>query len=252
MTTATAPTAAKGLTLPAAFGMGAAMSLASSSRCADCLARDLALCAALGDEDLRTLSAIGRRKTVPRGTVISWAGDENGLCASIVSGALKVSASTADGREQGVGLLFAGDFVGQPFATTNSVTTVALADSDLCVYPRGAFERVLGDQPKLERALLQRTIASLNEARERQLMLARKGARERVASFLDALSRHSADPTIEVPVSRGEIADYLGLTIETVSRQFTHLKTAGVIDFEKGGRMIRIVSRDALLAATGD
>jgi CRP/FNR family transcriptional regulator len=222
------------------------MSDAHSVRCKDCLVRDTALCASLQDSELTKLSEIGRRKIVPKGAVVAWEGDENPLCANIVSGGLKLLKSTADGREQAVGLLFEGDFVGQPFCETGGLTAVAIAETDLCLYPRGQFERVLGNQPKLERALLERTMRSLNESRDRQLTLARKGARARIAGFLLDLSRASPLAEIELPMNRGDIADYLGLTIETVSRQFTELRGSGVIAAHRGSRSVTIIDRAAL------
>lgn len=221
-------------------------------RCIDCLVRDSALCAALCDSELAALSDIGRRKIVPKGAVVAWEGDENPLCANIVSGALKLLKSTPDGQEQTVGLLFQGDFVGQPFTNTGELTAVALADSDLCIYPRGQFERVLADRPRLERALLERTMRSLNEARDRQLTLARKSAKARLAGFLLGLAREGAAGIVELPISRGDIADYLGLTIETVSRQFTELKSSGVIDASRGGRTVAVVDRTALQSIADD
>lgn len=211
-------------------------------RCHRCHIREMALCASLCDSELVSLRAIGRRKIVPKGAVVSWEGDDNGMCANIISGALKLLKTTADGREQAVGLLFEGDFVGQPFSNTSELTAVALSDTDICQYPRGQFERVLTEQPKLERALLERTMRSLNEARDRQLTLARKGARARIAGFLVNLSRDGALTDIELPMSRGDIADYLGLTIETVSRQFTDLRAKGLIDAEKGGRRVKLIN----------
>lgn len=221
-------------------------------RCRECLVRDSALCAALCDSELTSLSEIGRRKTVPKGAVVAWEGDENPLCANIVSGAIKLLKTTADGREQAVGLLFQGDFVGQPFSDHGGITAVAIAETDLCLYPRSQFERVLGDQPKLERALLDRTMRSLNEARDRQLTLARQGARARIAGFLLDLSRKSRGEEIELPMSRGDIADYLGLTIETVSRQFTEFKSAGVIAADRGSRSVTILDAMALQSMAED
>lgn len=220
--------------------------------CADCIGRRSGLCHDIGVDDLAALNGIGRCRTVPKGSVIAWAGDEGGPCANILSGVLKLSASTADGREQAVGLLFAGDFMGQPYADANRLNTVALTDATLCTYPRGAFEHLLADHPRLEHALLKRTLQSLADARERQLLLARKSAQERVASFLVTLTRGDGAAAVEVPISRGDIAEYLGLTIETVSRQFTQLKGAGAIDFDKGGRNVRITSADRLHALAGD
>lgn len=214
-------------------------------RCLDCLVRDTALCGSLCDEDLIGLSQIGRRKLVPKGSVVTWAGDENPICANVVSGALKLQAMNADGREQTVGLLFSGDFIGEPFDEESALTAEALSDTDLCLFPRPAFARVLDEKPGLERALLSRTLQSLREARERQLVLGRKGAKAKLAWFLLSLPR-DVGGKVDLPIARQEIADYLGLTIETVSRQFTDLRASGVIEAERGGRSLRIVDIEAL------
>lgn len=217
-----------------------------AQRCRDCLVRDHSLCASLNDDELGILSQVGRRRIVPKGTVVVWAGDDNAVCANVVSGALKLLKSTSDGREQAVGLLFEGDFVGQPFNESNDITAVALSDTDLCMFPRSSFERVLSDRPKLERALLGRVMRSLNEARDRQLTLARKSARARIAGFLCDLAHSSGNDQFNLPISRGDIADYLGLTIETVSRQFTEFKSEGMIAAERGSRSIKILDYAAL------
>jgi len=223
-------------------------------RCNDCLVRDTSLCSSLHDNELISLSRIGRRRVLPAGQVVSWAGEPSTICANIVSGSLKVTAATADGREQIVALLFPGDFVGQLFEEDASLTVSTLSQTDLCFYPRGAFERTLDDHPRMERVLLQRTLASLNEARGRMLALARETARERVAGFLlDLVDRtgkagEGGATAISIPVSRGEMADYLGLTIETVSRQLSQMKDDGVLAFDKGGRDCRVLSRARLAA----
>jgi CRP/FNR family transcriptional regulator, anaerobic regulatory protein len=222
------------------------------SRCSSCAVRDTALCASMSDDELVALSAIGRRRTIAPGQVVRWAGDEANLCASIVRGTLKVTATMADGREQIVGLLFPGDFVGQLFSVESDFTVTAIVEADLCSYPRRAFEALLDEFPRLERMLLKRTLASLNEARERMLALGRKTALERVVGFIQSLverlgQRHR-DGTVHVtiPVSRGEMADYLGLTIETVSRQLTRLRTASIIAFVGGNRDCQILDPEQL------
>ena len=230
----------------------AGMALNPPPRCHDCLVRDTSLCASLCDSELETLSKISRRKTVPAGAVISWEGDDNALCANIVKGSLKLLKSTADGREQTVGLLTDGDFIGQPFADLGTLTAIALINTELCLYPRASFERVMSDQPKLERALLERTMRSLNEARDRQLTLARKSAKARIAGFLLDLLRDGSVGPVEVPMSRGDIGDYLGLTIETVSRQFTELKSAGIIAADRGGRSVKVNDVAALQSLADD
>jgi len=219
-------------------------------RCAHCAVRDAALCAALADDELSALSTIGRRRTVPRGQVLSWAGEASMLCANLVAGVLKLTLSTGDGREQIVGLLFPGDFVGEPFAEDATITATALTEADLCFYPRVGFAAVLDAFPRVERLLLRRTMHSLEEARARMLALARASAGERVAGFLrDLPARLGADASrpFALPLSRGEMADVLGLTIETVSRQLTALKSAGIIALA-GARGITIVDAPALAA----
>ncbi|MBN8829077.1 MAG: helix-turn-helix domain-containing protein [Sphingomonadales bacterium] len=223
-------------------------------RCRSCGVRDTALCASLGDGELSALHDIGRRRIIPAGQVVSWAGDPNAICANIVRGVLKVTASMADGREQIVGLLYSGDFVGQLFAEESSLTVIALTETDLCCYSRTSFEHVLDDFPRLERMLLKRTMSSLNDARERMLRLGRQNAQERVAGFIldvalrEGLEDEEGELNVVLPISRGEMADFLGLTIETVSRQLTRLKTDGVIAFAKGDRVCTIPERERLEA----
>ena len=225
---------------------------AAPHRCQTCSVRDTALCASLNDFELSALNSLGRRKLLPAGEALSWAGESSATCGHIVDGALKLTASTADGREQIVGLLFPGDFVGQLFAEQNSLTITTLIDTDICLYPRGGFERLLETYPRMERMLLERTMSSLDSARERMLSLGRKNAQERVAGFLLELAEHTGAPDdsggvrVAIPISRGEMADFLGLTIETVSRQLTRLKSADIITFAKGERDCTIIDLTSL------
>lgn len=214
----------------------------ASTVCRECLVRDTSLCSSLTDHELHALSDLGRRRTVPQGQVVTWAGDLVTSFANVVSGALKVAAATADGREQIVGLLFAGDFVGQMFTDEASLTVTALTETSLCSFPRAGFERELDAHSPMERMVLERTVASLNEARERMLSLGRRTAQERVAGFLVQLAdrsgtrRDDGATDVSIPMSRSEMADMLGLTIETISRQLTRLKAAGLILVAKGER----------------
>lgn len=228
-----------------------------SDICADCAVRDRALCGSLHDRELVALNVIGQRRRVARGHTIAWAGDEAMVCGNLLSGVLKLVAATADGREQTVGLLYPADFFGQPYAGEVDFTLTALTDAELCVFPRAAFERVLEDHQPMERLLLQRTFESLNEARGRMLVLARKSASEKLAGFLlDMATRaggggcragHGGPMTFDLPLTRGQIADVLGMTIETVSRQLTRMKQSGMIGLP-GGRAVTISDRAALAA----
>ncbi|MCW3838191.1 Crp/Fnr family transcriptional regulator [Sphingomonas canadensis] len=221
--------------------------------CAECAVRGEALCAALDENALAALSATGRRRRLARGESLSWAGHESAVCANLIQGMMKLTASTADGREQIVGIAYPADFVGRPFARDADVTVTALAPSELCVFPRGDFERALTGCADMERLLLRRTLETLDAARERMLMLARKTAGERVAWLLLDCARRAeaADGSeFDLPLTRGEMAELLGLTIETVSRQLTRLRARGIIA-TRGARGMAIRDAAALEAAAG-
>ncbi len=225
--------------------------------CTECAVRDRALCGALSDDELVALNSIGQRRKVARGETVIWSGDESLICANLLEGIMKLSASTTDGREQTVGLIYPADFVGALFADRAGFTVSALTDAELCVFPRAQFQSVLHDYPQMERLLLERTFSALEDARGRMLTLARRTAEERLAGFLlDMTDRIGAGGcraviggpvTFDLPLTRGEMADLLGLTIETVSRQLTRLKTSGIIALPSL-RGITIRDRQALEA----
>ena len=225
------------------------------SGCADCVVRDQTLCSSLSDTELTALHSLGRKQTLARGGTLIWAGDDSLVCANIITGVLKLVASTADGREQIVGLLFAADFVGRPYADRSEFTITAVTDVALCVFPRVPFEQVLEDHVRMERMLLQRTLATLDQARAQMLALARNSAAEKVAGFLMAMASRARSAgcramldgtlTFELPLSRGQIGDVLGLTIETVSRQITRLRLDRIVDLP-GGRTITVLDDSAL------
>ncbi|TPG60452.1 Crp/Fnr family transcriptional regulator [Roseomonas nepalensis] len=219
--------------------------------CGDCRVRDRSICGSLSDEELETLNHLGRNRHLHKGETLLWAGEEALVCANLLSGVLKVSAATADGREQIVGLLYPSDFVGRPFAEEAEQSVTALTEVDLCVFPRKPFEAALEHHARMERLLLRRTLAALDEARARMLLLGRKTAGEKLATFLLDLAGHlgqrcsEGDTSFDLPLTRAEIADVLGLTIETVSRQMTKLKQEGLIDLPSG-RQVTIRDRHAL------
>ena len=226
--------------------------------CADCAVRHSSLCGALDERELAALNRIGHRRRLDRGETLAWSGDANQVCANLLSGVLKLTASTADGREQGVGVQYPADFVGQPFSEIQEFTVTAVSDAELCVFPRASFSHVLDDNAALERQLLVRTLDMLDASRRQMLMLGRHSAQEKVAAFLldcaarAQASRATADgpSTFDLPMSRGEIAELLGLTIETVSRQLTNLRAAGIIA-TPGVRAVTIRDGRALAERAG-
>ena len=149
---------------------------------------------------------------------------------------LKLSTHLSDGKEQILGLVYPSDFLGRPFGETSPYGVEALTDTVICVFERKDFERFARDHPRLEHKLLERTLTELDRSRRWMLLLGRMTAEQKVASFLLEIgerlgnAKSRAGTHVPLPLSRQQIADVLGLTIETVSRQLTRLRNAGVID----------------------
>jgi CRP/FNR family transcriptional regulator len=225
--------------------------------CSQCSVRDAALCGVLSDAALAPMAAHGSQRSLARGETLIHAGDPARLCANIQRGLMKISHTNPAGHEVIVGLLWPGDFVGTPFLDGGVAThdVVALSAVSLCVFPQSLIERTMADHPAMERQLLSRTLAELGQVRSALSRLARATALARVAGFIAETAARTADATpvrtVELPLSRGEMADLLGLTIETVSRQMTRLKSAGVIGLP-GGRQVMIQDPDALAEAADE
>ncbi len=208
----------------------------SQNACERCAVRTRAICATLDSEEIAAMNRIGRRVTLQAGQTVMWEGDDSTVVANVIEGTLKLSTATGDGREQIVGVVYPSDFIGRPFGRTTPHSVTALTDARLCLFTRGAFDGFAREHPDLEHRLLQRTLDELDRARSWMLLLGRKSAQEKVATFLQDIARRMAGDQDEegrrhfdLPLSRQQMADVLGLTIETVSRQMTQLARTGVI-----------------------
>ena len=219
--------------------------------CSQCSVRERAICQSLSEEALGDLNRIGRRQMQKRGQTMTWQGDESVIVGNVIDGVFKLSASTMDGREQTLGIMFPSDFIGRPFGPKSNHSIVALTDAKVCTFMRAAFDDFARDHPDLEHKLLQRTLTELDRTRQWMLLLGRRSANERVAAFLLEMVARLAEPDaegpihLELPLGRQDIADLLGLTIETVSRQMTDMKRAGIIALPNR-RTVDILDRDQL------
>ncbi len=228
------------------------------SSCDTCLVRNRAICGVLERDVLEDLNRIGRRRKIRRGETVIWEGDDAPVVANVIEGVLKLTTTTGDGREQIVGVSFPSDFIGRPFGKSSANSATALADGELCIFTRANFDAFAKDHPELEHELLERTLTELDRAREWMLLLGRKSASERLATLLVEMARRigrqscsgPAQPAseIDLPLSRQQIADLLGLTVETVSRQLTKLREAGIIA-TPDRRTVEILDQIALEAA---
>ncbi|MEK1867444.1 MAG: Crp/Fnr family transcriptional regulator, partial [Ensifer adhaerens] len=197
--------------------------------CSACEARHGGVCGTLSPDQLLDLSRHSTRRSIEPGREVIGQGETTDSYANIISGVVKLSKVLADGRQQIVGLQFAPDFMGRPFTRESALTAEAAVDTDICCFPRNVIERLVSEAPGLEHRLHEQALKELDEARDWMLTLGRKTAQEKVASFLYIIATH-IDPengtsnVFDLPLSRADIADYLGLTIETVSRQITKLR----------------------------
>lgn len=224
--------------------------------CRSCEARHGGLCGVLTPAQLLELNRQSSRKRFETGNELLGQGELVPYYANILSGVIKLSKMMSDGRQQIVGLQFAPDFLGRPFNAESSMTAEAATDVEICLFPRRVVDRMIGEVPNMERKLHGQSLKELDEARDWMLTLGRKSAQEKVASFLHLIATH-IDPEkgnvscFDLPLSRADIADFLGLTIETVSRQMTKLKKEGIIQIENN-RHITVPDLDALNDAAGN
>jgi CRP/FNR family transcriptional regulator, anaerobic regulatory protein len=213
-----------------------AMDENAPTQCATCPVRERAACAALDEDERAELARLGRRRRVAKGETVFAAGDRSDRCATLITGALKIAAHGEDGTERILSLVHPAGFVGEMFAPVAHHDVVALTDSELCEFGRADYEKAIDRFPGLAKALLRRSAEDLFEARSLVELQARRGSKGRVAGLLLAMARaashspcHLAE-RFELPLTRGEMAGILGLTIETVSRQLTALERDGVIE----------------------
>jgi CRP/FNR family transcriptional regulator len=205
-----------------------------SSPCGACSVRDLTFCATLEEPELAEMAAIVTTLELSPGDPLFDEAEPAEHVFNVTSGAVKVYKLLADGRRQMTGFLFPGDFLGLANEETYAYSAEAITHTALCRFPRRKLERLLERYPKMEHRLLAMASHELAAAQEQMLLLGRKTAREKIASFLLMLSRRAtqrgqAGDPVSVPMSRNDIGDYLGLSTETVSRTFTQLKQGGGI-----------------------
>lgn len=228
--------------------------------CGDCPIRHRAVCARCEAEELAQLERIKYYRNFEAGQTVIWAGDRMDFVGSVVSGIATLTQAMEDGRTQMVGLLLPSDFVGRPGRDRAVYDVVAISDMVMCCFRRKPFEEVMRNTPSIAHRLLEMTLDELDAAREWMLVLGRKTAREKIASLLTIIARRDASlafgtatcPMVfNLPLTREAMADYLGLTLETVSRQISALRRDGVIVLQ-GKRHVTVPDFHRLIEEAGD
>ncbi len=222
--------------------------------CHACEARDITICAALSAGELPALEAIRSDARFAPNQTVFYEGDPANYLFNVKVGVVKLYKLLADGRTQITGFLFPGDFLGLALLNTYSYSCEAVTGAELCRFRRIELEALLDRFPALERRLLGTASNELAAAQEQMLLLGRKSALERLATFLMMMRKRapSSDDgdTILLPMSRQDIGDYLGLTIETVSRTMSRLRKSGTIELPDPHHLV-VRDLEALIDASG-
>jgi CRP-like cAMP-binding protein len=194
----------------------------------------------------QAFKTIGASMRVDRNAEIYGEGEPAEYFYQVVSGAVRTYKVLSDGRHQIGAFHFPGDVFGMEPGENHRFGAEAIAASVIRFAKRDVIIDRAGRDHALATELWTRTADDLTIAQDHMLLLGRKSAEERVATFLLQLAaRASAERTIDLPMSRQDIADYLGLTIETVSRTLTQLKGKAAIELPSS-RQIRLCDRAAL------
>ena len=208
-----------------------------TGRCSSCAARHAGICAAIDEHDLERLVPFAVSMAVPAGRTFITEGDRAEHFFTITAGTAKLFKLLPDGRRQITGFAAIGTFLGLAVSSSYAFNAEAAEDSRVCRFSRLRLRNLIDDFPAMERRLLDMAANELVAAQEQLLLLGRKSARERVASFLLArgsglASRTSASVSdhVALPMARTDIADYLGLAVETISRTMTRLRSERFIE----------------------
>ena len=197
---------------------------------------------------LMALERIGTRLSFARNDEIYAEGGGAGIWYKVVSGTVRICKLLADGRRHIAEFCFSGDCFGIDTAGGRRYSAEAVDDAVVMRYQRRATEQLVDRNPALARMLRDTVLRELTAAHGRAFLLARMTAPERVAAFLlEMCERRDSTKFIDLPMSRNDIADYLGLTIETVCRTLSAFKRAGAIAIASPHR-IELLDRSALEA----
>ena len=201
--------------------------------CARCAVRDLAVCASLPAPEVESLERYASSMELQANAELARSGQPCRQVYSVTGGMLRLVRTLPDARRQVVGFATPGSFVGLSEAAVHRHNIEAVVPSRICVFDLDMLRDLRNRYPAFEHTLLERACRELDDAHDSMLLLARLSPMERLASFLLRLRRQMKvrddEPTMALPMGRGDIADHLGLTVETVSRSFTRLREQGVI-----------------------
>ena len=190
------------------------------------------------------MDRVGLRMTFAKGEEIFGQDEDADMIHSVVSGAVRTMRLLSDGRRQIGDFYYPGDVIGLEIGAIYRFSAEALSDCVIHVVKRSSLHALSGDGA-LDKTLWDATRRELERTQEHLLMLGRKSACERVASFLMDVAQRVGSEDVSLPMGRQDMADYLGLTIETVSRMVTQLQGSRIVEFATS-RQFRVTRWPAL------
>jgi CRP/FNR family transcriptional regulator len=203
--------------------------------CQGCEVRDRAVCGVLDCARLEQFRNLGWTVKLGSGQTLFHEGDPATRVFTLTSGTLKLYKLLPDGRRQVTGFMHPGDFLGMSTDDEHAFSAEAIEDAQLCWFPRNRFDDFVEEHGAMERELYRMAAHELAAAQQQMVLLGRKTATERLASFLVLLAERSerlpgrGSNLVRLPMSRSDIADYLGLTKETVSRVVSSFRRVRLI-----------------------
>ena len=205
-----------------------------SNHCAVCAARSVSICQAMPEDSMSVLDDLANKFSIAKGQTFIVEGDDADSVFNITAGTAKIYKLLGDGRRQIIGFLGVGDFLGLAPGRRYPFSAEAITTMKYCQFKRSRMETVFAEYPAMRRKILEIASNELAEAQEQMLLLGRKTAEEKIASFLLGRLRRAqalggGGSSVDIPMSRHDIGDFLGLTTETVSRNLSKMKASGLI-----------------------
>ncbi len=227
---------------------------ASFGRCLACACRSLSICGVLDDSELVELERLARHVHLAPHEALFSAGQEAKSVHNIAAGVARMYKLLPDGRRQIIGFALPGDFLGLVPQNRYTFSVDAIDAVSVCRFPADAFSQFMRERPHLLYRMNELVARELAQAQEQMLLLGRRSAEEKIAAFLVAWRERlagigEAHKTISLPMSRQDIADYLGLTIETVSRTLTRFEREKLLVIVAGGVRLLDTDRAEAMAA---
>lgn len=243
--------------MPSRQQKGNCLNLSKETRCMTCSLSSLCLPLSLNLEDIDQLDRIiKRRQPLKKGEHLFRQGDSFDCVYAVRSGSLKNYIMTNEGEEQITNFHLPSELVGLDGidCTSYPISSKALETTTVCEIPYSRLQELSHELPDLRKQIFSSMSKEIRDDKQMMLLLSKKNAEERVATFLANLSsrfkRRGYSPyTFRLPMSRNEIGNYLGLAVETVSRVFTRFQTTQIIAVN--GKEVHITDRQQLLETAG-